>query len=137
MITKIIVNDDKRLNFLPSIAQKYIHFEAAIYHYASKHIEDYAGGYWVFLELSNGGKFLHLQDNGPQRLYNTMNYFEGMVSSEAAGIAISAMVLADFGAIAYSAGDEAQAQRFYDFYYQLRDFALEHNEASEILAFLD
>ncbi|HFQ5361928.1 TPA: hypothetical protein ACGVAY_004333 [Vibrio vulnificus] len=68
MITASMVPAEERLNFFPSITKQYVHFEQAVFYFADLCIENYRGGYWEFVALSNGGLFCYpkrgLRSNG-------------------------------------------------------------------------
>lgn len=136
MITAKIVQENKRLNFLPSISNEYIKFEGMIYHYMEVHATNYDSGYWEFVELSNGGKFLYPTNDKPFRLINSMNHFDDELSPEAAGICITILLLSDMCMAWYQKGSELSAW-YNDLFLKLNQYALQHNEASKIQSFLD
>jgi Antirestriction protein len=91
--------------------------------------KDYSGGYWHFYELSNGG-FYMAPECEPLILLVAGNGYAGRMSAEAAGI--TACLFA-FSHLSFRIPDEVIGCH----YHQLRDFALEHPEASAILAAID
>ncbi|MGF1878942.1 antirestriction protein [Photobacterium frigidiphilum] len=143
MITTRIVPESERLGFFPTISNRYIHVEAYIYNLAGKYITDYSGAYYEFIELqidNEGpviGRFAYpVTETGKVRLVNTLNYSDVILSDEAAGLAIFIMCYSDYSIGLYEK-HSVDSENFTPLYFQLRNYALEHNEASEILAFLD
>lgn len=87
-IQKTIVPENKRPDFLPSkLPTGFMQFESLAYAVADKLCESYSGGYWEFVDLSNGGFFMYPQisDNGKLTI-SCDNYFEGELDEEVAGI---------------------------------------------------
>ena len=71
------------------------------------------------------------------RAVNSYNEIDVTFSSEAYGICITLMALSQFTAMAHRNGDEEENERLYALYHQLRDYALVHDDAEFILAFID
>jgi hypothetical protein len=90
----------------------------------------YTGGYWTFMELSNGGCYLAPQSEATFHVSVDGNGFDGTVSADAAGITACLFALSH---LSFQIRNESIAEH----YHQLRDFALEHAEASAIFAAID
>lgn len=103
-ITATLVSDEARLQFMSrQFALNAIKVEAAIYTWMKKLTEGvYAGGLWEFIELSNGGGYLR-PPPGPQRrpdgtvggyrLCIEGNYFDDIVTADAAGVIVTLFAL--------------------------------------------
>ncbi len=131
MIIKTLVKDQDRLNFLPSkIGKTFLKFEQLAYGFMSHFCEEYTGGFWNFYTLDNGGILMTLNSDQSFDVVNDMNYFEGLMSAEAASIGVNLFAL---NALA----NETQDSRLVDYYYALRDFAAEHSESSKIFGLID
>ena len=130
-ITEQLVPLHERAGFLPKYGGKhFLHYEMLTYSLMERACESYAGGHWAFYTLSNGGFYMALDHDEPLTLTWPDNYFEGQMSAKAAGIAISLMVQSN---LAF----EAHGQRFTESFHKLRDYALDHAEASLIFGFID
>ncbi|CAH1592505.1 Antirestriction protein (plasmid) [Vibrio harveyi] len=137
MITASIVPTEERFNFFPSITKQYVHFEQAVFYFADLCIENYHGGYWEFVALSNGGLFCYPKTNETLTLTNSMNYANVTLSNEAAGICIMLMTLSRYSLIAWEQGDQEEVERFAQLHNQLDMFARDHEEWSSIAIFID
>jgi hypothetical protein len=104
-------------------------FESGVYVFAHQLSPSYAGGYWHFQELSNGGFFMSPQC-GPLQLRVTDNGYEGNLSAEAAGITFC---LFAFSHLSFRFPEPMFMQHFHD----LRALVFEHPEAGGILAAID
>nr|WP_321440401.1 antirestriction protein [uncultured Hyphomonas sp.] len=132
IITKTRVQEAERLGFLPRQAgADYLRFESLVFHIMDKASPDYSGGYWDFYSLSNGGFFIAPASDDRFAIHWDLNYFEGEMSAEAAGIAVCLLVL---GNLSFeSTNPQHMAEKFY----ALREFAADHAEASAIFGFID
>lgn len=131
VITSQRVADAQRMQFLPRHAGKrFLLVETAAFRFLEQMSPDYHGGYWHFHTLSNGGFFMVPSGPARYRLCCEGNGFSGMVSAEAAGIIACAMALSHLSC-------QFEEQRLIDAFYQLRDFASTHAEASAIFGALD
>lgn len=121
-----------RGNFLPrKIPKVFIQYESMVYHYMDEFCKDYAGGFWDFFTLSNGGFYMSLQSEKTLSICIDSNYFEGNLSANAASIVVNLFV---FCHLANSFPDD---ESLGDYYYALRDFSRNHPEASLILSAID
>ncbi len=129
-ITATRVRDDERLGFLPRHFGRYFMLvESAIFSHMGNLCADYSGGYWEFFDLSNGGCYL-APSFGTFSLASP-NGFEGTVSADVAGLVAA---LYAFSTLSF---EFRSAEVFADRYHQLREFALEHASARDILAAID
>lgn len=141
-----LVADSARPGFLPKHfgSRHYLKGENAVYNWMGALCPSYRGGYWEFLELSNGSFYMRPTDCQPRAfppgapsatLPHRMlvrvesNGFEGDVSADAAGI------IATLFALNYLAC--GGAEELADKYYALREFALDHPESVSILGAID
>lgn len=130
-VTPQLVPLNERAGFLPKHAgHDFLRYEMLTYALMERACEAYSGGHWQFYSLSNGGFFMALDTDEPLELIWPDNYFEGSMSAQAAGIAISLMVQSN---LAFGPNGERMAQAFH----KLRDYALDHAEASLIFRFID
>ena len=93
-IIATLVPDEKRLDFLPRhLGTLCVRIEALIFNILDQASPDYAGGFWEFYDLSNGGFYIAPQSDSRFRMKWDDNYFEGEMSAGAAGIAVTLFVL--------------------------------------------
>ncbi len=124
------VPDDARIHTLPlHFGQHMLTVENAVYRWMRRLAPAYSGGYWHFYELSNGG-FYMAPECEPLLIRVEGNGYEGLMSSAAAGITAC---LFSFSHLSFRIDDQVISTHFH----QLRDFALEHQEAGAILAAID
>ena len=129
-LTATAVPENKRMAFMPGhFGMACVIVESTIFAYMRKLATDYNGGYWEFYQLSNGGLFIAPSD---EKLTISVdgNGYEGEMSGEAAGI--TACLFA-FGELA----NRTQKDHYIEKYWNLREYAREHKEASAILRAID
>ena len=131
-ITARTLTPEERLSFLPrKLAGKYMLFENTVYAFADRHSKDYSGGLWAFVELSNGGLFIHPEDPEEFAVESWGNHFEGRLSATAFGIGLTLYALSH---MSFEKGAPAiLAER----YHQLYEYAGRHAEAELIFQFID
>ena len=130
-IIKTPCPEQQRPNFLPSrLGQAGLCYEFALYGQMDEACKAYTGGVWEFCALSNGGFYIELTGYKMLSMVNSGNYYAGVMSADAASIAANLMVQ-------NSLTWKHPAKRFTDYFYSLRDYALEHSEAREIIGFID
>ncbi|PRP68668.1 hypothetical protein BUE93_21105 [Chromobacterium amazonense] len=128
-VQKSVVPDAESIDFMPGIfGMKCLRVEMLVFSYMDKLSADYAGGRWVFCQLSNGGFFMYPQADQPMRIFVDGNHFEGSMSAEAAGIVACLFALCHFASECDLGGEH---------YHLLRDYALDHPEASGIFQAID
>lgn len=104
--------------------------ESLVYRWLAKLSPQYAGGYWEFYALSNGGFYMAPKDARQFAIAVEGNGFRGTVSADVAGIIACLFAL---NALACQSANPAVIDR----YYQLRDYALDHPDALSIMAAID
>jgi hypothetical protein len=130
-IIATLVPDEKRLDFLPRhLGTLCVRIETLIFSILDQASPDYAGGFWEFFELSNGGFYIAPQTQRRLRMKWDDNYFEREMSAGAAGIAVTLFVLSTMSL-------NLNSQRLAEKFHLLRDFASDHPEASAIFGFID
>ena len=126
------VEDSQRLTSLPRhFGDRLLAFEGAVYDFMRRFSPDYRGGFWDFIELSNGGFYMSPEHEGTFRFSVDTNGYQGQMSPDAAGITVCLFAYSHLS-FRYS-GDGVFAEHFH----QLRDFAIGHAEASAIFAAID
>ena len=66
-ITTTVVPEHRRLKFLPEhFGRQMLRVEMRVFAYAGHAIPGYRGGFWEFIECSNGAGYLRLQQDGQQ-----------------------------------------------------------------------
>lgn len=105
--------------------------EGDIFTLMDKMCELYQGAFWEFSMLSNGGAFIW-----PDMLETSLNMFnphngnDAKLSPEAAGIAVCLM--------AYSIWSfKTESEVLVEYFYQLRDYAMQHPEQAQIFHLID
>lgn len=105
--------------------------ESDIFTLMDKMCELYQGAFWEFSMLSNGGVFIW--PDMPEtslHLFNPHNGNEAELSPEAAGIAVCLMV--------YSIRSfKTESPVLVEYFYQLRDYAIQHPEQAQIFRLID
>jgi hypothetical protein len=125
------VANDERLQTLPRhFGRHMLTVEYAVYAFMRKLANQYSGGHWAFFELSNGGFYMAPECATELSICVDGNGFEGTMNADAAGIIVCLFALSH---LSFQIADESIAQHFH----RLRDFALEHAEASAILTAID
>ena len=106
--------------------------EPSIYSITSNIAMEYNGTYWEFYALSNGGFYMAPCS---EELYKVSceNGFEGKLSADALGITAC---LYAYSHLSFS-NNKAFAETCANHYHWLREYMLEHVEASAILSAID
>jgi len=135
-VSSSLVADGNRLNFLPTYfgAELMLIGEMLVYQTADELCPDYKGGYWLFHELSNGGFYMAPDFDAPVRISVSGNYFDDVMSPDAAGVVISLFAI---NRLIGSMHGQHAVDTLIDRYHFLRDFASEHAEAGLIFAAID
>lgn len=125
------VEENERLQMLPRhFGRDMLTVEYAIFAFMRKLSAQYTGGYWTYYELSNRGFYMTPQSGSRFLIAVDTNDFAGEMSSDAAGITACLFALSH---LSFQVRNDQIAEHFHF----LRDFALEHTEASVILAAID
>jgi len=127
-----------RMRFLPALfGDDFMHAENNVYLYADRFLADYGGGEWDFVLLPSGGGFMKPAAEETWHLVNPANYSDVHLSSKAAGIVITSLVL-NHRSWMYDRHDEGELCALYcRRHRQLTDYAFEHPEAAAIFRALD
>ncbi|MBR8024569.1 antirestriction protein [Burkholderia cenocepacia] len=130
-ITATIVPDERRMDILPRyFGSHMIRAEVAVYTAMSSLCATYHGGFWDYVELSNGAFYMAPRLSDPLPITCDGNGYGGEMSSDAAGIVATLFAL---NAMAWSTEDAA----FTDLYHRVLAFVPCHAEAREIFAAID
>ncbi|MBS0883133.1 antirestriction protein [Pantoea sp. JGM49] len=127
-----------RLRFLPALfGDDFMRAENNVYLYADRFLADYDGGVWDFAQLPSGGGFMKPAAEETWRFVNPANHSDVRLSSEAAGIVITSLVL-NHRSWMYDRHDDTELCALYcRRHRQLTDYAFAHPEAAAIFAALD
>lgn len=130
---------EKRVDFYPSIALNFPHFEDFVYLMFDRHVEGYKGGYFDFVSCENGAAFAQLKTDEKLLLTNNLNYFQKEVSAQVASIAIFALALARAIEASYTNGFQHHQEHFTLLSEKLREYYLTLDDESKnaICGFLD
>jgi hypothetical protein len=130
-VTAQRVDDSQRLRALPHyFGDRMMQFEATVFDFMHRFAPDYRGGLWQFYTLSNGGFYMAL-DRGSYRFVVDTNGYAGVLSADAAGIAVCLF------ACSHLSFSDAKGEVFAERFHQLREYAIEHAEASEIFSAIE
>lgn len=130
-ITASKVHHDRRVIILPQYLGAHMLIgEKLIYAYMESLCEGYKGGMWDFYETSNGAFFMAPQQDEKCRITWADNWYEGTMSAEAAGLT------ATLYAFSHLANQTRQG-RLIELFHALREFAMDHPEAGEIMGAID
>lgn len=134
-ITRKLVAENDRLAILPRYAGAHgVLLESAIYIALSEYCDAYQGGYWDYFELSNGAVYMAPTGMAePLAMSCASNWYDGTMSADAAGITAT---LVGLNRMAWGT-DGAVRDRFVNLFYALREYALDHPEAGEIMRAID
>jgi hypothetical protein len=130
-IQATLVRENQRMSFLPKyFGKRMMVAEQGIFNTLRNLCSGYNGGFWNYYELSNGGFYMtpYLDEN--LEMFVAGNGYEGTLSADAAGIIASLYVVNE---LCWA----DQSEKMINHYYQLRDFAAEHAESSEIFSAID
>ena len=120
-----------RIATLPNkFSDLFLEFESLVYQYMDAISEDYKGGYWEYIELSNTGFYMSLKDASQFHVQVSSNGFVGDLSADAASIIVNLSVLCRLA-------NTHELDYLSEMFYSLRDYACEHPESSAILRAID
>lgn len=131
-ITASTVPGYARMAFLPRAfgPRHVIVGESAVFNWMKSLCPTYSGGFWDFVDLSNGGFYLRLQTDTPSFLLRVDgNGFEGELTPDAASIVATLFAINELLFTGAAHLDDA--------FYKLREFALQHAEARHIVSAID
>lgn len=128
IITRTLVADDDRLEFLPKHLGLSLLFRGQnmFMEYMDKlSPKDYGGGFWEFYELSNGGWYTAPRGDDQYRMEWAGNHYEGTMSADAAGITASLFTICELA-------NRSQKDSLIQAYHALREYAVQHAEWEQI-----
>lgn len=131
------VEESDRLSFMPYMfGADFMLAELQVYALATKLIPEYDGGFWHYIRLPEGGGYM-MPDCGRVHLVNSENWFDRIVSADAAGIILTSLTVNLRLAANHDSGNPALTHL-----YMLRDAQLWnhitlHPECNAIYAALD
>jgi Antirestriction protein len=131
-ITASTVPGYARMAFLPRVfgPRHVIVGESAVFNWMKSLCPAYSGGFWDFVDLSNGGFYLRLQTDTPTFLVRVDgNGFEGELTPDAASIVATLFAI---NQLLFTG-----AEHLDDAFYKLRDYALQQPEARHIVSAID
>lgn len=129
-IIATLVADEDRLAFLPTLFGRYfMHVESSVYTWMRELCQDYGGGYWEFVALSNAAGYMRPQ-TGPWVVDVDGNGFRGTLSGDAAGIVVTLFALSH---LSFRFPDTELGE----IYHRLLGYAKQHPDAGKILATID
>jgi len=130
-ITASLVPENQRLQFLPRhLGRHMLLGEATVYGFMRRLCRNYDGGFWEFIELSNGGFYMRLRSALTMTIEVDMgNDYSGTMSADAASIVACLFTFSHLSCGGVGGLSEA--------YLLLLDFAAEHEECAEILRAID
>lgn len=126
-----VVPCERRMGFLPLHfgERAMIKFEMSVYDWMGSLCPTYRGGFWNYVELSNGGAFMFPSGVETFEISVDGNGFSGTVGAEVAGIIATAFALNN---MLWKGWDSLTAK-----YEQLLEFIGEHPEGATIRRALD
>lgn len=132
-ITCCIVPEDSRMDTVNQLFG--MHFplclEPTVFDMAKRLAAEYDGGYWDFFTLSNGGFYMAPHQDSRFSV-SCDNGFEGAMTADALGITVCLYAYSHL-----SFRGDGFAQTCAEHYHLVREYALEHKEASSILCAID
>jgi len=128
-----IIPEAGRLAILPKkFGGQFLNFEMAVYDIAGRS-PDYNGGYWDYMIAENGAFYMRPDSDSKFRFDNVAAYYEGVLSPDAFGVVCT---LYACSLLAFDATGSDQG-KLVDNFHLLRQVAVEHLEASDILTAID
>ena len=130
-IASAVVPDELRMNVLPRyLGRHYIIGESLVYDWAARLCSSYDGGSWHYFTLSNGGFYMVPADMGRVHVRWHLNGYNDMMGADAFGITVTLFALCHLA-------EKTQDDTIIDRFHQLREFAVQHVEAANILRAID
>jgi hypothetical protein len=131
-ITASKVTGDRKLSVMPFyFPTTFLVVESLVYGFTDKLCVHYTGAEWEFYELSNGGFYMAPNLQGAVEVEVPFgNQYKGNMSADALGMTVCLF------AYCYLLEQHPESD-LGDFYWRLRDFAGDHNEAAAIFSAID
>lgn len=105
----------------------YLVFEMSVFNYMDTFVKSYKGGYWEFVNLSNGGFYMSLQSDESFLVEITSNDFAEILSADAASLVANLFVYCRLA-------NQHKLNYLIEGFHALRQFALNHPESKLILS---
>ncbi|MDR4699285.1 antirestriction protein ArdB [Klebsiella quasipneumoniae] len=136
-ITARYISENARMNFMPAAFRgAFFSAERVIQSFLNRYAKDYQGGYWEYLQASNGAFFME----APQPLWLSLpNYFEGECSAREVGIIVCLYAYSYFCGLAYEEGKAELNETMANRYHLLREYVntLENESQNRIYRAID
>lgn len=130
-ISSAVVPDELRPNVPPAFfGRHYVVGESLVYDWAGRLCTAYRGGFWHFFTLSNGGFYMAPAALDRVAVRWHMNGYNDMMGADAFGIVATLYALSHLA-------EKTRDDTVIDRYHQLREFAAQHVEATNILRAID
>lgn len=139
-ITASLVPTELRPGFLPKFfGSHFMKGEALVYSWLTNLCDDYNGGFWNYYTLSNGGFYMApTLECSTLRLSVSGNYFDDVMSPDAAGIVATMFAMNHLMAILHEQANQHDLlEKIVDRYHFLRDYISSHPEGRMILRAID
>ena len=119
-----IVDDEQRLDLLPTFfGFDCVNVENTIYRFMRLLTPFYDGGFWEFMQLSNGGFYMYCTGSGTYQMEWEMNGFSGEVSNETAGIIVTLFTLSNLSMYYYEKEKIKMYEKCCELHWKLYDYA--------------
>jgi len=125
------IKKSKTDGLMGGLKEHSVFFELHVFCMASELSSGYRGGEWDFFSLSNGGAYMAPSDQEPLFCKWDGNYFSGKLGADAFGIVCSLFAL---NVLLWRVKDN---DALIDMFHNLRAFAMEHPEATQIFRAID
>ena len=136
-ITARYISENARMNFMPAAFRgAFFSADHFIQSFLNRYAKDYQGGYWEYLQASNGAFFM----KAPQPLWLSLpNYFEGECSAREVGIIVCLYAYSYFCGLAYEEGKAELNETMANRYHLLREYVntLENESQNRIYRAID
>ena len=131
------ISENARMNFMPAAFRgAFFSADHFIQSFLNRYAKDYQGGYWEYLQASNGAFFME----APQPLWLSLpNYFEGECSAREVGIIVCLYAYSYFCGLAYEEGKAELNETMANRYHLLREYVntLENESQNRIYRAID
>ncbi|ENL7233739.1 antirestriction protein [Escherichia coli] len=119
-ITARYISENARMNFMPAAFRgAFFSADHFIQSFLNRYAKDYQGGYWEYLQASNGAFLME----APQPLWLSLpNYFEGECSAREVGIIVCLYAYSYFCGLAYEEGKAELNETMANRYHLLREY---------------
>ncbi|HAZ7932928.1 TPA: antirestriction protein [Escherichia coli] len=136
-ITARYISENARMNFMHAAFRgAFFSADHFIQSFLNRYAKDYQGGYWEYLQASNGAFFME----APQPLWLSLpNYFEGECSAREVGIIVCLYAYSYFCGLAYEEGKAELNETMANRYHLLREYVntLENESQNRIYRAID